>query len=168
MEQTTPASTQVSKPARRKVRWSFILAGVAVIAAVVGLVIMNTGTTAEYYLTIPQLRACTTCAGHTVRVEGTVADNSVQYLNGHQSVNFAIIQGSDTLPVNYSGVIPDVFKSGAQVVVEGKLTGSSFHASSLLTKCPSKYQATPGTTSSTQFPSQLAYSASATAGHTGS
>lgn len=174
MEQTTPVWTT---PARRRVRWSFVLAGVAVVGAVLALIIMNTGTTAEYDMTIPQLRTCTACAGHTVRVEGNVAPNSVQYLDGRQSVNFVIYEGSDHLPVTYSGVIPDVFKSGAQVVVEGQLTGNTFHATSLLTKCPSKYQATPGsgnpnasgTSGSSSLPSlSLARSASGNAGRMGS
>ena len=45
---------------------------------------------------------------------------------------------------NYGGVVPDVFKPGIQVVVEGHLTNGLFKASSLLAKCPSKFQsATP-------------------------
>lgn len=143
MEQATPVRAR----ARRRVRWSFIIAGIAIVGAVLALVIMNTGTTAEYYMTIPQLQSCASCAGKTVRVEGNVAPNSIQYLDGHQSVDFKIVEGKDALPVAYSGTIPDVFKDGAQVVVEGQLQGGTFHAASLLTKCPSKFQGTPGTTS---------------------
>lgn len=48
------------------------------------------------------------------------------------------------LPVSYHGTIPDLFKAGADVVVEGKLgPGGVFQADKLFTKCPSKYDAKP-------------------------
>ncbi|NIQ00058.1 MAG: hypothetical protein GWM98_06255, partial [Nitrospinaceae bacterium] len=47
-----------------------------------------------------------------------------------------------TLPVVYKGVTPDMFEGGREVVVEGTLgTDGVFHANTLLTSCPSKYEA---------------------------
>ena len=52
--------------------------------------------------------------------------------------------GDTSLPVVYSGVVPDAFKQNADVVVEGSLTrAGTFEADSLLVKCPSKYEAAP-------------------------
>jgi cytochrome c-type biogenesis protein CcmE len=47
-------------------------------------------------------------------------------------------------PVLYSGSVPDLFRTGRQVVVEGTLRNGTFVAkpNSLVTKCPSKYAAT--------------------------
>ena len=46
-----------------------------------------------------------------------------------------------TLWVEYTGAIPDTFKAGAEVIVEGGLRpDGSFQAKTLMTKCPSKYQ----------------------------
>jgi cytochrome c-type biogenesis protein CcmE len=58
-------------------------------------------------------------------------------------VNFKITDAKTTaMPVVYSGVVPDIFQAGAQVVVEGKLGSNGvFQAQTLLTKCPSKFQA---------------------------
>jgi len=43
--------------------------------------------------------------------------------------------------VNYKGSVPDTFKAGAEVIVEGSMaTDGSFTASTLMTKCPSKYE----------------------------
>jgi cytochrome c-type biogenesis protein CcmE len=41
---------------------------------------------------------------------------------------------------------PDLFKDGAEVVVEGRLAsaGGTFHADKVLAKCPSKFEARPG------------------------
>lgn len=45
------------------------------------------------------------------------------------------------MPVSYTGIIPDNFREGAEVIVEGGLDGKGrFLARTLMTKCPSKYQ----------------------------
>jgi cytochrome c-type biogenesis protein CcmE len=51
------------------------------------------------------------------------------------------IEGDATVPVVYSGSVPDLFKVGREVYVKGELTGGTFVAEedSLVTKCPSKY-----------------------------
>jgi cytochrome c-type biogenesis protein CcmE len=49
---------------------------------------------------------------------------------------------SHDLPVSYRGAIPDLFKAGADVVVEGKLGPDGvFQADKVFTKCASKYDA---------------------------
>ena len=51
------------------------------------------------------------------------------------------IEGDATVPVVYTGSVPDLFKVGREVYVKGELTGGTFVAKedSLVTKCPSKY-----------------------------
>ncbi len=51
------------------------------------------------------------------------------------------IGGSRAVPVVYSGSVPDLFKVGRHVVVDGRLRGGTFDAvpGTLVTKCPSKY-----------------------------
>ncbi|HEY6067725.1 MAG TPA: cytochrome c maturation protein CcmE [Gaiellaceae bacterium] len=51
------------------------------------------------------------------------------------------VKGTATVPVVYTGSVPDLFRSGRDVVVDGKLTGGVFVAvpNTLVTKCPSKY-----------------------------
>ncbi len=52
------------------------------------------------------------------------------------------VKGSTFVPVVYKGSVPDLFRSGRDVVVDGKLQGGVFVAvpNTLVTKCPSKYQ----------------------------
>lgn len=52
------------------------------------------------------------------------------------------VQGSATVPVLYHGTVPDLFRSGRDVNVEGRLRSGVFVATpgTLMTKCPSKYQ----------------------------
>ncbi|MGH2517683.1 MAG: cytochrome c maturation protein CcmE, partial [Ktedonobacterales bacterium] len=90
------------------------------------------------------LRACSTCASQTVRVAGIVAPN-VAKNDKTQVVHFTITDTGGALPVVYSGIIPDIFRPGIQVVVEGHVANGVFQAQNLLAKCPSKFQsATPG------------------------
>jgi cytochrome c-type biogenesis protein CcmE len=133
-------------PRRRRLRWSFVAAGLAVAAAVAYLIYANTTTSAAYYMTVKELRGCHDCAGRIVRVAGTVQPGTVARDDQTQTVRFTIDDGQNTLPVTYSGIVPDIFRPGVTVVVEGTLPAAAgvFHASTLLTKCPSKFQsATP-------------------------
>ena len=52
------------------------------------------------------------------------------------------VKGSTSVPVVYKGSVPDLFRSGRDVVVDGRLQGGVFVAvpDTLVTKCPSKYQ----------------------------
>jgi cytochrome c-type biogenesis protein CcmE len=51
------------------------------------------------------------------------------------------IEGAETVPVVYTGSVPDLFKVGREIYVKGQVTGGTFVATedSLVTKCPSKY-----------------------------
>ena len=52
------------------------------------------------------------------------------------------IQGaSPTIPIIYKGSVPDLFEAGRDVNVTGTLEGGKFEATSMTTKCPSKYTA---------------------------
>ena len=52
------------------------------------------------------------------------------------------VKGITTVPVVYKGSVPDLFKTGRDVVVDGRLRNGVFVAvpNTLVTKCPSKYQ----------------------------
>ncbi len=52
------------------------------------------------------------------------------------------VKGSTTVAVVYKGSVPDLFKTGRDVVVDGRLRNGVFVAApdTLVTKCPSKYQ----------------------------
>ncbi len=153
MESDAEAPVAAKRPARRKLPWGFLIAGVAIAAAVVYLVIANTGASAEYYMTIHQLETCTSCGGKTVRVAGFVSPTGLVRDDATQTVRFIVTDtatsATPTLAVVYKGIVPDAFKAGAQVVVEGTYAHGVFQASTVLAKCPSKFQAaTPGASGS--------------------
>ena len=123
------------------IRWSI---PALVVAACVGYLIYSaSGGSAEYYLTVSQLRAHTVSGD--VRVAGVV-QNDVQKSDGGLQVTFTEKDGTASMPVDYSGSLPDIFQPGITVVVEGRLGSDGvFHARTLLAKCPSRFSTTPYT-----------------------
>ena len=119
-------------------------APILVVAACVGYLIYSaSGGSTEYYLTVSELRAHQP-AGE-VRVAGVVQDD-VQKTDGGLHVIFTEKDTTASMPVDYQGTLPDIFKPGITVVVEGKLGGDGiFHARTLLAKCPSRFSTQPYT-----------------------
>jgi cytochrome c-type biogenesis protein CcmE len=83
-------------------------------------------------------------AGHTGRI--SVGGKVVGKPNGDAhagGLHFRLRdpKGAVTLPVVYTGSVPDLFKTGNEVVVDGKLRNGVLVAvpNTLVTKCPSKY-----------------------------
>jgi cytochrome c-type biogenesis protein CcmE len=122
-------------------KWS-VLAGV--LAACVGyLVYSASGSTSEYYLTVAELRSHPSSGD--VRVAGVVQDD-VMRSDGGLHVTFTEKDGTASVPVDYTGTLPDIFKPGITVVAEGRLgTDGVFHARQVLAKCPSKFSTSPYT-----------------------
>jgi len=111
----------------------------AVLALCVGyLVVSATAGSAQYYQTIPELRAHPGQGGD-VRVLGTVQDDIVRS-DGGLRLRFTAADGGQSMPVDYRGTVPDIFKPGVQVVVQGRLGADGvFHARVLEAKCPSRF-----------------------------
>src|SRR6266704_2238313 len=149
MQTAVSMSQEEEKPLprrRRRLPISFILGGLAILGAVIYLVYANTQATAVYYFTVSDLQNCSICSMQLVRVAGDVQAGSIIHNDQQQQMSFVISDGGHMLPVVYSGIVPDIFRPGITVVVEGHYTGQgTFQAQTLLAKCPSKFQvATPG------------------------
>lgn len=95
---------------------------------------------ATYWVTVGELRQRAHALPSRVRLGGTVAAGTVRWDAEHRHLAFVITDGANTLPVRYSGVVPDIFAEGRQVVVEGGVArDGAFDATTLLAKCPTKY-----------------------------
>jgi len=103
-----------------------------------------------YYKTLGEFRASGE-PGQAARVHGFVVPGSIARDVAGQLVTFRVQEtaphaggsAEDALAVSYASLeTPDLFKDGAEVVVEGKLAAAqgTFHASNVLAKCPSKFE----------------------------
>ena len=86
-------------------------------------------------------------AGHDGRVSvaGKVVGQPSGTARGPGGLRFTLrdVQGSASVPVVYHGSVPDLFRTGRDVSVEGSLQNGVFVADKLVTKCPSKYTNKP-------------------------
>jgi cytochrome c-type biogenesis protein CcmE len=116
----------------------------AVVAACVGYLIYSASSdTSVYYLTVSQLR--TQSPAGDVRVAGVV-QNDVVKTDGGLHVTFTETDATASLPVEYTGTLPDIFQPGITVVAEGTFGKDGvFHARTLLAKCPSRFSTKPYT-----------------------
>ena len=80
--------------------------------------------------------------GKSYELTGKVVHGSIQKA-GDDELRFRIRDrdGTESVPVSYSGVVPDPFRDGREVIVSGELSQGTFVAErdSLVTKCPSKF-----------------------------
>ncbi len=145
----------------------FIFAGLLILAAVVYLIISNTGSTAHYFLTIEELRAMGDRAvGRNLTVSGAVLGESIVYDPTIPRVTFTIVQvpadpkeveragglaavlhaavndpDAPRLEVVYNNVKPDLLKHESQAIIRGHLgEDGRFYADEVLLKCPTRYQ----------------------------
>jgi len=76
-----------------------------------------------------------------VKLGGLVQDGSIVVSDQDLlDADFILLQDEATLAVRYHGTRPDLFKDGAEVIVEGLLKGDIFYADQLQTKCASRYE----------------------------
>lgn len=106
--------------------------------------------TFQYYQTLHEFQSAGEI-GRPARVHGYVALGSIERNVEQRHVRFAVVNDpphaggaqSGSLSVLYATLVtPDMFKDGAEVVVEGRLTDDAvFLADNVLAKCPSKFEA---------------------------
>jgi cytochrome c-type biogenesis protein CcmE len=79
--------------------------------------------------------------GRSYEVTGKVVKASVAHDGDRLRFRIRDRDGTHSVPVVYSGVVPDPFREGREVIVSGELRDGTFVAErdSLVTKCPSKF-----------------------------
>ncbi len=119
----------------------FLIGGIIIFLAIAYLGYTGFQSSATYYYTVSEfMELDSPVQGETVRVNGQVAAGSVQQEPGNLTLRFTIVEGGESLPVTYQGVVPDTFRVGNEVVLEGYLDSAGiFQVNTMLTKCPSKY-----------------------------
>ncbi|MBI4216469.1 MAG: cytochrome c maturation protein CcmE [Chloroflexi bacterium] len=123
-------------------RRRFLIASLAILLAMAYLMLNAFNSFGTYYLTLDEFRAQgASVYGTEVRITGKIDGASISWDNRSRVMAFAITNadGRDRMPVVYSGVVPDTFKAGNDVVLDGKYESGTFKATKLQVKCPSKY-----------------------------
>ena len=79
--------------------------------------------------------------GRSYELTGKVVKGSIEHSGSDLRFRIRDRDGSHSVPVAYTGVVPDPFRDGREVIVSGELQNGTFVAErdSLVTKCPSKF-----------------------------
>jgi cytochrome c-type biogenesis protein CcmE len=97
-----------------------------------------------YFLDVAEAMAMPAEELRAVRLCGTVRPDTISRPDGVLGVAFVLADLNDPsrgVRVSYRGAVPDAFKPGCEVIVEGGIQpDNSFALHSLSTNCPSKYK----------------------------
>lgn len=129
--------------ARKKSLPVYIFALMLLTGAVGFMVWSGLSANSVYFLNVSEALAMPSQELQAARLFGTVAEGEIARPDNGLGVRFRLQDAEQpglVVWVEYTGVVPDTFKPGAEVIVEGGMGQNSFLARSLMTKCPSKYQ----------------------------
>lgn len=125
-----------------------MVVGLAMVAAAIaGVLLVGMGDSAVYAKPVDQLvKEKAKFAGRPVRAEGMLVHGSILKRDQPCEYRFTIEKNGVKVPVRFAQcVVPDTFRDvpgmDLGVTVEGELLAdNSFEATSVLAKCPSKYE----------------------------
>ena len=125
-------------PKKRR-RLVFAAAIVAAGGVLAGAIIYELGQNTEYFRSPSDIAANQVQPGIAFHLGGLVQDKSVKHGAGADVV-FAVTDGKQTVPVEYNGVLPALFREGQGVVATGALDANgTFQATEVLAKHDEKY-----------------------------
>ncbi len=97
-----------------------VILGVAAVSA--ALVLTALSSTVAYFYTPSDLKDLPQSPSATIRLGGLVETGSVHFDDGDKTaVNFIIRDEIAKTPVSYRGVLPDLFREGQGVIVQGRI-----------------------------------------------
>lgn len=123
---------------KRKIRLSVALS----VAVILAGVLVYTSFSASTEASTPSQVVKSSQAGRSYKLTGKVVNGSVAK-GGDGGLRFRVRDrnGSTSVPVTYTGTVPDPFRAGREVIVSGQMRTGTFvgERDSLVTKCPSKF-----------------------------
>ena len=122
---------------RRMVLVGLVLAGVVVSAA---LALRAFQLNLQYFFSPTQIAEGAVADARTFRLGGMVVEDSVEREEGSLTVSFVVTDYAHSVPVEYTGVLPDLFQEGKGVVTLGRMRASGrFVADQVLAKHDENY-----------------------------
>jgi cytochrome c-type biogenesis protein CcmE len=117
-----------------------VLAMLGGVAAAVTLAVMASRQNIMFYYDPSQVAAGQAPANQRFRIGGMVVKGSVQRQPGDLQVRFVLSDFAHEVPVEYSGVLPDLFREGQGIIAHGTLNAhGAFVADEVLAKHDEKY-----------------------------
>jgi cytochrome c-type biogenesis protein CcmE len=126
------------KPRTKRALW--IVAGIAGLGVATTLVLNAFQSNLVFFFTPSQVAAHEAPRDRAFRIGGLVEAGSVVRDKDALTVRFVVTDTAKSIPVSYSGILPDLFREGKGVVAQGRLTPEgTFKASEVLAKHDENY-----------------------------
>lgn len=123
---------------RKQRRLYFVLLGMLALGAAVALVLTAISDSLVYFYSPTDIVSQRIPEGRRMRVGGLVETDSLK--KDGKVATFKVTDITNTLAVTYTGILPDLFREGQGVVVEGRMEKDGvFHASEVLAKHDENY-----------------------------
>jgi cytochrome c-type biogenesis protein CcmE len=125
---------------RKRRRLVAVLAGMGMLGIAAALVLNAFSDSLVFFYSPSDLKTKAVPQGRMLRIGGLVEEASVNRAGDGKTVTFRITDGNVAVPVTYSGALPDLFREGQGVVVEGRLDAAGeVRAASVLAKHDERY-----------------------------
>jgi cytochrome c-type biogenesis protein CcmE len=125
-------------PRKRRALW--VLGGLAALGIATALVLNAFRSNMVFFFSPTQVAAKEAPQGRAFRIGGLVEMGSVKRAADGLTVQFVVTDNAHTVPVSYTGLLPDLFREGKGVVAQGRLDGSGrFRADQVLAKHDEEY-----------------------------
>ena len=126
------------KPRHKRI--AMIVGGLAALAIAAGLVLTAFQQNLVFFFTPSQVAAQEAPKDRTFRIGGMVETGSVARQPDGLTVRFTVTDTAKSIPVVYSGALPDLFREGKGVVAQGRIGPDGvFRASEVLAKHDENY-----------------------------
>ena len=124
----------------RHKRLAFIIGGIAGLGIAAMLVLSALRSNISLFFSPSQVAAREAPADKVFRLGGLVVKGSLVRENDGLTVHFVVTDNAESIPVTYTGILPDLFREGQGVVTQGRLGGDGvFRATEVLAKHDETY-----------------------------
>jgi cytochrome c-type biogenesis protein CcmE len=123
----------------RKRRLAIVLSVVAAAIVAVGLTVFALQRNMSYLFTPSQVQEGQATQYKSFRLGGMVKAGSIQRATSTLRVSFIVIDADGAMPVEYTGILPDLFRDNQSVIATGRMDGARFIASEVLAKHDENY-----------------------------
>ena len=123
----------------RKRRLIIVALVIAAASLAIGLGVYALQQNMNYLFTPSQVQAGRADHYKTFRLGGMVKGGSIQRSDNSLKVTFTVIDAGGAMPVEYTGILPDLFRDNQAVIATGHMDGARFVATEVLAKHDATY-----------------------------
>jgi cytochrome c-type biogenesis protein CcmE len=124
---------------RKRRRLIGVLAGLGMLGIATALVLTAFSDNLVFFYSPTDLKTKHVAEGRRLRIGGLVENASFNREADGKTFEFRVTDGENSVPVTYTGVLPDLFREGQGVVIEGMLKDGSVRADEVLAKHDERY-----------------------------